>query len=627
MKKLFFLFIVHLLLSCFAILHGQNTISYMSEGELQEFNISHDEYYITFSSVYSQELQNSTHFNTYTTILDTSAIVTLSNYNPHSFEDASLFLKELFKDKISSVDVVLRYKNEVVQLNTNEIIVKINSTDILDNFNINEHYEVVSHEFVENVYICKFIATTTFDIFNIVNKLNENGHVEYAEPNFLLLVKSMDITPQLSVNNDPLLVHQWAINNTGQFGGTPGADMSVQSAWSIAHGLGIKVAVLDLGVQLDHPDLINNLLSGYDATGGGSMGACDNNAHNNHGTLCAGVIVATFNNIGIKGIAYQSKVIPIRIGYRVNPSDDFFISSTIWKVNAFMWAKNQGADVISCSWASGSNTGSLNNVITDCVTNGRGGKGIPVLFASGNSNNSSISYPALHPKVIAVGASTMCDERKHPSSCDNEGWGSNYGEGLSVVAPGVKIYTTNNNSNYLIASGTSLACPNVAAVAALILSLKPNYTQNQVRYIIESTANKIQSYSYNYQTWGTYPNGTWSHQAGYGRVNAFQCLLVAGGYQNYGYEQTLLQSNTLNTIYSNPTSDSNITITYKINNGNTAYLLVTDIHDVSTTFPLLEIDVDNEEFIMDISSYSSGVYSLSLIVDGQIEDSKTLIKQ
>jgi len=325
---------------------------------------------------------------------------------------------------------------------------------------------------------------------------------------------------------DPLLINQWSIENNGYMGGTPGADMKVTEAWNYSTGFGIKVAVFDLGVQLDHPDLIDNLLPGYDATGNGSAGApgCNNNVCDKHGTLCSGVIAATHNNIGIKGVAYGAKIIPVRIGYKNNPNVSYFISSTNWQVNAFMWAKENGADVISCSWGGGSNISLLDNAITDCVDNGRNGKGITVLFATGNSNNSTISYPASHPKVIAVGASTMCDERKQHSSCDKEDWGSNYGEGMSIVAPGVKIYTTDHNSNYISVSGTSLACPNVAGVVALILSFNPNFTQNQVRNIIESTADKIQPSSYNYQTWGTYPNGTWSHQAGYGRVNATSAI-------------------------------------------------------------------------------------------------------
>jgi len=516
MKKLFY--ILAIVVFCSINLYSQEVISYTTAGLKQNFELSKKRFYITFSKDNEQEVKSSILFKTYEPILDTSAIVTLNEYIDN-FEDVVIFLQEQFKNKIHLTDLVLGNEGELELINTNEIIVGAKNIDFLSKINIVKNYEIRQHELIPDVYILKFTETNTLNIFDIVTQLNKNVEVEYAEPNFILLTRPLSI--------DPLLSNQWAIENNGYMGGVYGADMKVKEAWNYATGLGIKVAVLDDGVQLEHPDLIDNLLPGYDATGLGSMGDCNNNAYNSHGTSCAGIIGATRNYIGVRGVAYNTKIIPVRIAYKQCDSCGW-TSNINWIASSFIWAKEHGADVISNSWGwpGGSyNSHYLNSIINDCATNGRNGKGCVLVFATGNQNISSIYYPSSHPKVIAVGASTMCDERKHPSSCGNENWGSNYGQGLSVVAPGTKIYTTNNMSGYRDNfGGTSSACPNVAGVVALILSFNPNFTQNQVRYIIESTADKIQASSYNYLTWGTYPNGTWSHQAGYGRINASSAL-------------------------------------------------------------------------------------------------------
>ena len=183
---------------------------------------------------------------------------------------------------------------------------------------------------------------------------------------------------------------------------------------------------------------------------------------------------------------------------------------------------------MSDSWGGGSPSNTIDAAINSAVTNGRNGKGCVVLFAAGNNNNNSVSYPASNPNVIAVGASSNCDARKSPTSCDGEyWWGSNYGTGLDIVAPGVKIYTTDLTGSHGYSStdynptfnGTSSATPNAAGVAALILSLRPDYTGIQVRQMLESTCDKIGGYTYQANVSGQ-PNGTWCSDVGYGRVNA-----------------------------------------------------------------------------------------------------------
>ena len=149
--------------------------------------------------------------------------------------------------------------------------------------------------------------------------------------------------------------------------------------------------------------------------------------------------------------------------------------------------------------------------------------------------------------VVAVGATNMFDERKSPETAyHDECWyndcsgGSNFGAEIDVVAPGVFVYTTDISGSAGYSSGdyksnfngTSSACPQVAGVAALILSLNPNFTQTQVREIIETTTDKIGGYTYTaaFQNYGA--SETWNNEVGYGRVNAFSAVQKALNYDN-----------------------------------------------------------------------------------------------
>lgn len=377
-----------------------------------------------------------------------------------------------------------------------------------------------------NIYILQTNKNSIGNALEVANALYETQAFDWAEPDFLLLLKRFN-------TNDTYLNYQWSLNNTGsgiQYNGTPGADMNVFDAWGVTNGSSsIKVAIIDEGVDLNHPDLQANLLSGYDATGQGSGGGPSGD--DAHGTSCAGIVAAVGNNNqGVAGVAYSCKIIPVRIAYGSGSS---WVTSNSWIGNAINWAwSNAGADVLSNSWGGGGNSSTINNAISGAVNSGRNGLGAPVMFAAGNDNG-AVSYPATQTNTIAVAAMSMCYERKSPSSCDGETWwGSNYGTNVDVAAPGVKIYTTDisgsdgySSGNYVSNfNGTSSATPNAAGVMALILSANPSLTQTQARYAMESTCRKVGSYTYNSGVSGQ-PNGTWSTSLGYGLVDAHQAVL------------------------------------------------------------------------------------------------------
>lgn len=431
----------------------------------------------------------------------------------------------------------------IIQIPTDKVLVKIKNDnklgEILEELDIEyETYKSLGHD--KNSYL---IILKNGESLNTANTLYESGYFKYAQPSFTRFIEMMNA-------NYP---DQWGLNNTGQNGGTVGIDINAPEAWGITTGCeDIVVAVIDQGVDLDHPDLDDNLLTGYDATDGGGGGANgDCWGDDAHGTCCAGIIGARDNTIGTIGVAPDCSILPIRVSYELNGIE---IWDDDWVIDAINYAwEVAGADILSCSWHY-TNVTAISNEISDALNYGRNNLGCVVVFAAGN-NNSSVSYPANNNSdIIAVGAMSPCGERKRSSSnwwevnygvstdpngvsCDNETWwGSNYGNELDLVAPGVFIPTTDiqdssgyntatgtDGDYYLTFNGTSAATPHVAGVAALILSVNPDLMQDEVRDIIESTCTKVGSYSYSTTTGRT--NGTWDDEVGYGCVNAHAALL------------------------------------------------------------------------------------------------------
>ena len=363
----------------------------------------------------------------------------------------------------------------------------------------------------------------------IANKLYESGDFAIAEPDFLHDFKAQvvfNVDPQTPRSNDTHYAQQWGLQNTGQNGGTTGIDTNAPQAWSYATGSSVKVAVLDHGIQLDHPDFANLSSDSFDTVNGTSPSL----VRGNHGTACAGIIGATKeNNLGIAGIAPDATLMSISDPLLLGPNAQQRLASGL------SWAWQNGADVISNSWGhNGLASSFISDAISDALTQGRSGKGCVVVFSAGNSNNAVIFPASDNPSVICVGAMSQCGQRKSLTSCDGEGWGSCFGLQQDIVAPGVLIPTTdrtgtagyNPSGDYTMTfNGTSSACPHVAAVAALILQVNSGLTQQQVANIIESTAQKVGGY--NYQTTTGRPNGTWNNEMGYGLVDAEAAVQMA----------------------------------------------------------------------------------------------------
>ena len=409
-------------------------------------------------------------------------------------------------------------------------------------------------------------------------QLYETGLFTYSEPNFV------GILVPTGYEDNPLFSEQWAIHNQN-------TNINLLPAWAVTTGHPkIKVAVIDSGVDLDHPDLVDNLLEGYDAVNDSnnlSSVCCGGyeTLFDWHGTCCAGIIGAANNDIGIVGVAHTSKIIPIRYGHHIriyykdvppNPTSHWIWSSqSAWLLDALNHAcYEDSADVINCSFMTLYSSSMLDSKVSEICEYGRNGKGCVVVVGAGNTENvnssigDTLGYLARHPSVISVGSVTPCGKRVvYGTYCGlTSNYNSCYGDSLDVVAPGIRIPTITIDGELEAFAGTSSATPHVAGIAALILSVNPCLTREEVKYIIESTCTKVRDDVYTYSNNQDHPNGTWNIQVGYGLVNAGEAVALAQQMGGYTYvSDTIITSNTTwNTdklINQNLTIDSLATLT------------------------------------------------------------------
>lgn len=376
------------------------------------------------------------------------------------------------------------------------------------------------------------------DALHISNQLAESGLVEFAIPDFQLLRVTYAGT------NDPIYGDQWHLESTGQNGAGVDEDIDVEGAWDITRGTSTVVtAVVDTGVELQHPDLIDNLVQGIDVLSNDNDPKAEDgrwlifNWYESHSTSVSGVVAARGDNgIGVSGVAPRSKVMPIRfLSELFGPSP-----TTQDEADAFNFACANGAAVINNSWgpAFGATLpASTKAAIDNCNQNGRGGLGSIVFFAAGNggSNNSNNGYAA-YSGVLGV---TAVNDQGVLSNY------SSYGPTVDVCAPsngGVNGITTTDrlgnigysNGDYTDGfGGTSSASPTAAGVMALILSANPLLTRNEAIEVLLTTTDIVDPANGNYDVNG---HSDWY---GYGRANAAAAVAEAAARAATGASNTL----------------------------------------------------------------------------------------
>ena len=305
--------------------------------------------------------------------------------------------------------------------------------------------------------------------------------VEYAEPDFLLQPTA---TP-----NDPNYLKLYGLNNTGQTGSMPDADIDAKEAWDITSGTpATVVAVIDEGVDVNHPDLKSNIwvntgevpgngrdddrngyvddVNGYDFAND-DAGVYDAADGDDHGTHVAGTIAAEGNNgTGVAGVNWRASIMALKF---MGPNGGY----TSDAVEALNYAVSNGAKVSNNSWGGGVSSLALQQAISKADFAGH--LFVAAAGNNGSNNDTTPSYPASYsnPNIISVAAS---DDRDNLASFSNFGVGS-----VDLAAPGVSIVSTLPGNRYGGYSGTSMATPHVTGVAALIKSQSPTLSDEQLK--------------------------------------------------------------------------------------------------------------------------------------------------
>jgi hypothetical protein len=373
---------------------------------------------------------------------------------------------------------------------------------------------------ISRTYILEFNGASAAEMQSALQRLQADPNVEFAEPEHIFHTSQ--------ITNDPFL------SSTGTWGQSyPDLwgilKINAPLAWNTSTGQGIIVAVVDTGIDYNHPDLAANVwintgeiagngtdddgngfiddVRGWDFIGPNFFNPTPGNDpidHFGHGTHVAGTIAAIGNNgIGVVGVAWQARVMAVK------GLDDNGFGSDSTLAPAILYAANNGADIISASWGEQGTSQTIEDAIKFAY-----GLGVVFVAAAGNSSSDAVNFfPANSPEAITVAASDAFDQFASFS---------NFGSKIDVTAPGVDVLSlraagTNLGAlvgaDYMRLSGTSMATPHVSGLSALVLSQHPAYSPEDVRQVIRASATST-----------GLPG--WDPQFGYGIINAPAALAL-----------------------------------------------------------------------------------------------------
>jgi thermitase len=388
-------------------------------------------------------------------------------------------------------EVLVGYKSESFSLSAQNQIY----SSIVQSFG-KQIIAINSLETDEKIQIVKFKDPSK--ISGIIATLRNNPGVRYVEPNYIYRT--------LSAPNDPEFARQWDMLNTGQEDkpggqlGVAGNDIRVKNLWDrgIIGNRNILVAVIDTGIDFNHPDLAANMYTNPNEVAGNGVDDDKNGViddvhgadfsgaspvgngfdDNKHGTHCAGTIGAVGNNgSGIAGVNWEASMMPVKFLTATGSG------SSAGAISSINYAVKMGAKVLSNSWGGGG----YSQALYDAIKNARN-HGVLFIAAAGNDasdNDGKPSYPASYAldNIVSVAAT---DNRDELASFSNYGRTS-----VHVAAPGKNILSTVPNGGYEILSGTSMACPHVSGMAALLWSQDSSLSYNEIRNRLIATSSPV----------------------------------------------------------------------------------------------------------------------------------------
>jgi thermitase len=308
-------------------------------------------------------------------------------------------------------------------------------------------------------------------------RLERNPRVLYAEPD-------IELHTTVSNPNDALFSQQYALQRVNAVPGWT----SYPGAYTSSGG--VKIAIIDTGIDTDHQDLVGHI----DTANSRCFGLLCLNGYqddNGHGTHTAGTAAGATNNlVGIAGVSFNSPIQALKV---CNLAGTCSTSDIVSGIN---WARTHGAKVISMSLGGGGTT-TLQSAVTAAYN-----AGIVIVAAAGNDGDGTLNYPAAYPEVISVAATDSNDARASFSNANAD---------VELAAPGVNVLATYNNGGYTQLSGTSMATPHVAGLAALLAGQNPSWTNVQIRNRMNACADDLGAA-------GRDPS------FGFGRINAGRAL-------------------------------------------------------------------------------------------------------
>jgi subtilisin family serine protease len=522
-----------------------------------------------------------------------------------------------FAQNLDATDqIILKLKNEDVssgRLLCNQKIIGNNKVDsITQKFHaLKIRKQSTGRKSKQHIYIIKFSQGT--NIQQVINEYYKTGEIEYAEPDH----KGSGGGTQGITPNDQYFSRQWGLKNDGTFSLSPsiaGADIDMDNAWTLEQGdSSIIVGIIDSGTKLDHPEFkgriwtnhneipnngIDDDNNGYiDDVKGWNFANTNNNPNDDfgHGTNVAGILGANGgNSIGYGGVDWNCKLMILK---GLDNANFGFYS---WWSDAIYYAVDNGAKVINMSLGGTSTSTTLQNAVSYALNNN-----VVVVACMMNTNSNTIYYPAGFSGVIAVGSTNSNDSRSNPFFWSSTS-GSNYGNHISVVAPGNFIYGLNYQSNTNYNSywgGTSQATPLVSGVAALLLAQNPSRKPAEIKSIIETTA-KDQVGTSSEDTPG------WDQYYGHGRINAFNALSFSTSISSSSSEDQNL------TLFPNPTN-RDFTVIFQST--------TKQIEVFNSLGKLLQIKNVTGQTVQNFQIMDTGIYYIRISTDKQTITRKLIV--
>lgn len=408
-----------------------------------------------------------------------AVLMVFSVYGYAANDYVSLYTTE-GKPVLVEDQIVVKFSSSLKNSDINQLLKKYNLTKKKDSWKKGHFVVLKKNDAVETAA-------------NIVQQLAQEAGVVYAEQDAYAYA--------VMYPNDPYYSpYQWHMTRIG-----------MENAWDESTGSGAVVAIIDTGVRQDLSDLAGTgFTAGYDFVNS-DTNPTDDEGHGSH--VCGTVAQTTNNSLGCVGVAYNATIMPIKVL-------DASGSGTYTDIaDGITWATDHGADIINLSLGGSSSNTTLQNAVNYAWNNG-----VVIVCAAGNSSTSAPFYPAAYTNCISVSAVNYLDQLADYS---------NYGSTIDICAPGGDSNDNNGDGymdgvlqqtfdastgtpGYYFYTGTSMACPHVVGVAALVKSANSALTNAQIRNILETTAEDLGA-------------SGWDQYFGYGIVDAYAAVLAAGG--------------------------------------------------------------------------------------------------